>query len=215
MPSIDEGVLRSTEKRKSQQQRQNDVGADLEKGIGAVADAAGRFGAAAAQAASKRVPGLEREIGAASKRIESGLGSEMKSIEKEMGIAADASKRAGSEFGSEIKGLEKEMNQIKAELPRISKAIKRMTARKVDTKGLVLPNLPLADQVSELERIIEGLNENIFNTEQMSIISDELTGLQQVSQSTNAKGEDISKSLLQLRDNRLDAAVRLIQGKVN
>ncbi|MEM3181325.1 MAG: hypothetical protein QXS17_02515 [Candidatus Micrarchaeaceae archaeon] len=44
-------------------------------------------------------------------------------------------------------------------------------------KGLVLPTLSLNDQISDLEKIDEGLKEHVFNSEQLKIIKLEANGL--------------------------------------
>ncbi|MEM3781445.1 MAG: hypothetical protein QXT43_00580 [Candidatus Micrarchaeaceae archaeon] len=44
-------------------------------------------------------------------------------------------------------------------------------------KGLVLPTLSLNDQISDLEKIDEGLKERVFNSEQLKIIRLEANGL--------------------------------------
>ncbi|MDE1856871.1 MAG: hypothetical protein KGH98_02175 [Candidatus Micrarchaeota archaeon] len=126
---------------------------------------------------------------------------------------ATASARIGSMIGEELgSALAREVKQLGTQLPRVTNTVRRMTERRIDTSGLVLPNLPMQDQISELERIIEGLNENIFNTEQASIVREELLGLSQVAPS-QAKGAD--PALVQLRDSRLQTALGMLGSRVN
>jgi hypothetical protein len=78
----------------------------------------------------------------------------------------------------------------------------------------VLPKLSVADQISELERIIEGLNEHVFNSEQLEIIKEEVLGLKRAVQ----KGEQEKETgdperflaLCILRDSRLDMVLDLL-----
>ncbi|MGC8687487.1 MAG: hypothetical protein ACP5RM_02180 [Candidatus Micrarchaeia archaeon] len=88
--------------------------------------------------------------------------------------------------------------------------------KRVNTSQLVLPNLTLADQIAELERIIEGLKENVFDNEHMQIVVEELTGLNQVVNDMKKKGtaskSELEQSLINLRDERLIEALALLPG---
>jgi hypothetical protein len=88
--------------------------------------------------------------------------------------------------------------------------------KRVNTSQLVLPNLTLADQIAELERIIEGLKENVFDNEHMQIVIEELTGLNQVVSDAKKKGvvskSELEQSLINLRDERLIEALALLPG---
>ena len=59
----------------------------------------------------------------------------------------------------------------------LSAALVRHPSIKQKEGENVLSKLSLADQVAELERIIEGLNEHAFNNEQLGIIRKEALGL--------------------------------------
>lgn len=90
--------------------------------------------------------------------------------------------------------------------------------KKVNMKDLVLPNLSVADQISELERIIEGLRENIFNDEQFDIVVQEAYGLEQtvIDEKKRLKGRppsenELEKSLYDIRDQRLTEVATLLQ----
>ncbi|MCW6159859.1 MAG: hypothetical protein LVQ95_02090 [Candidatus Micrarchaeales archaeon] len=88
--------------------------------------------------------------------------------------------------------------------------------KKVKIEELVLPNLSLADQISELERIIEGLKENVFDQEHLAVITDEMRGLRQVAvDETKSRRREklnpLEQSLWDLRNQRLTDAILLIQ----
>ncbi len=90
--------------------------------------------------------------------------------------------------------------------------------KKVNMKELVLPNLSIADQISELERIIEGLRENIFDSEQTDIVMQEIYGMEQtvMDEKKKLKGKppsenELEKSLYDIRDQRLTEAATLLQ----
>lgn len=151
----------------------------------------------------------------ASERLGSAVAGEIApKLKKEARATAAATAKAGSAIGEELSTtLAKEVKQIGSQLPRVAENVKRMTEKRIDISGLVLPNLPVADQVSELERIIEALNENIFNTEQVSIVRQELEGLRQVIASRPDKG--IDPAIAQLRESRLQAALGMLESRVN
>lgn len=92
-------------------------------------------------------------------------------------------------------------------------AIKR---KKVKTEELVLPNLSLADQISELERIIEGLKESVFDQEHLDVITEEMRGLRQIAvdeakSKRREKLNPLEQSLWDIRNQRLTDAILLLQ----
>ncbi|MGC8669557.1 MAG: hypothetical protein ACP5TL_00160 [Candidatus Micrarchaeia archaeon] len=116
-------------------------------------------------------------------------------------------KKAKLELGSLIK-------KLGAAARKPSYKIKR-----VNISELVLPNLTLADQIAELERIIEGLKENVFDSEHIIIVEEELYGLDQMlsdlrKQNKLVPKSELEKSLFDLRDQRLSEALSLLH-KVN
>jgi hypothetical protein len=76
----------------------------------------------------------------------------------------------------------------------------------------VLPTLSLQDQISELEKISEGLDEQVFSDEQLKIIKDEVYGLRD-----RIKGEKISatdefqKSLINLRNQKINEVIKKLK----
>ena len=61
----------------------------------------------------------------------------------------------------------RELGTVAQRLASAMPRIKEMRRRRINVKDLVLPNLSTADQISELERIIEGLRENVFDGEHL------------------------------------------------
>ena len=88
---------------------------------------------------------------------------------------------------------------------------------KFNEKDLVLPKLSIADQISELERIIEGLKEQVFDENHKEVVLQEIYGL---SVYIERSSKDLRKrkitlnqteqSLWALRQQRLDEAMGLI-----
>ncbi len=76
-----------------------------------------------------------------------------------------------------IAGTGKELRGV---FGRMSDDLQKSMAKKEERKygNLVLPNLAIQDQIAELEKISLGLDENVFNPGQLSIIKEELRGLQ-------------------------------------
>ncbi|MEM0086917.1 MAG: hypothetical protein QW774_00655 [Candidatus Micrarchaeaceae archaeon] len=78
---------------------------------------------------------------------------------------------------------------------------------KVKVGKLVLPTLSLQDQLSELEKINEGLDENVFNGEQLKIIRQEIFGLAETLRYEKSKSLDaFQASLAAMRAKRLEEA---------
>ncbi len=115
--------------------------------------------------------------------------------------------------GTEVADLTKEID-----VPRI----KGFDIKKINEGDLVLPNLSMADQISELEKILEGLKENVFDDKHIGVVIEELYGLVDV---TNQEKRRIKKSrttmsqleqsLWALRDERLTTAISLLTSARN
>ncbi len=79
--------------------------------------------------------------------------------------------------------FEKELGQAASKLESIAKVNKSVERKlqeqkeRKQMKGLVLPTLSINDQLSDLEKINEGLDEGVFNEEQLEIIRLEANGL--------------------------------------
>ncbi|MEM0094310.1 MAG: hypothetical protein QXV17_00800 [Candidatus Micrarchaeaceae archaeon] len=79
--------------------------------------------------------------------------------------------------------------------------------RKVKVGKLILPTLSLQDQLSELEKINEGLDENVFNDEQLKVIRQEVFGLAETLRYEKPKSLDaFQASLAAMRAKRLEEA---------
>ncbi len=123
------------------------------------------------------------------------------------------------EYGQQ---LEEQAKKAKGELESIISEIKlekiHLRLRKVKQSELILPNLSPTDQISELEKIIEGLKENVFDEEHLAIIKEEIYGLlDSVNKSKKkiSKKEvvltDFDRSVMELRDERLNDALALLE----
>jgi hypothetical protein len=85
-------------------------------------------------------------------------------------------------------------------------------------KNLVLPNLPIAEQVPELEKIIEGVRNNIFDETQTATLRKELKGLQvEISKEnaamrkSGAQLTDSEKQIRAVREQRMNEAAAMVK----
>ncbi len=119
-----------------------------------------------------------------------------------------------SQLTEQKQNVANELSKIASSLSSSIPDIKEFTRRKINTKELVLPNLSAADQISELERIIEGLKEQVFDQAHVNVVSQEVYGLKQVVNDSKKKKKVVGvleASLLELRDQRLDEAIALLE----
>ncbi len=111
---------------------------------------------------------------------------------------------------TELLGIVKRLAAKKSPIGEISR-------KKIDIGELVLPSLSTADQISELEKIIEGLRENVFDQEHLEVVANEVYGLKQVTAASHrgkprrgGEQAELDQSLMELRDQRLDDAIALL-----
>ena len=114
--------------------------------------------------------------------------------------------------------VSKELGQIVGRIGAGVTQFGEIGRKRINIKDLVLPSLSLADQISELERIIEGLKQQIFDGEHMEIVAQEVYGMRQYIQDTKRSGKagaeslgELERSLRDIRDQRIDEAVTLIE----
>ncbi len=81
-----------------------------------------------------------------------------------------------------------------------------LTVRKVRSEDLVLPKLSVTDQIGELEKIITGLKEGAFNSDQVEVVEEELYGLGKEVRRGHAQPVVAESNLLSLRNERLNEA---------
>ncbi|MEM3841291.1 MAG: hypothetical protein QXN59_01180 [Candidatus Micrarchaeaceae archaeon] len=94
---------------------------------------------------------------------------------------------------------------------------KYMSAKKVDVDMMVLPSLSMSDQIAELERIMEGIKEGIFDAEHFEIVMEEVYALvksvnerKKRLKKSGAKLSAIEQSLWLVRDKRLEEVIKAI-----
>ncbi len=110
-----------------------------------------------------------------------------------------------------------EMKEATAEMP--SKQMIKASIKRINMKDLVLPSVSMSDQISELERIIEGLKENVFDEEHLDIVIQEVYGLSQYVEKADKdlkkrhiELSQLERSLWQIRDQRLKEATAILSG---
>ena len=110
--------------------------------------------------------------------------------------------------------------QADLQVPQTPAALKGIKVKKVSLKDLVLPNLSLPDQVSELERIIESVREGVLDREHIDVVKQEVYGLyyfielqrKQVAKEKK-KLNTLEQSMWNLRDQRLIDAISALKQK--
>jgi hypothetical protein len=83
-------------------------------------------------------------------------------------------------------------------------------------KQLILVNLPINEQITELEQIIYGLINAEFNQEELKIIKREVEGLYievQREKIDLTKLNENERALIEARNNALERAIRLLKGE--
>ncbi len=124
---------------------------------------------------------------------------------------------------AEYPGLQEAMAGVQeaeeAKPSRLSRlaSIGRTKAR-IDTSKLVLPNLQLSDQITEIERIIDGLKQGAFDKEHVQVVIEEVYGLKQAvdDQKKDRRGHakamtSAEQALWNMRDKRIANAIILLQ----
>jgi hypothetical protein len=113
----------------------------------------------------------------------------------------------------------------KMELGKITERLgefeEEMKMRGINTTGLVLPSLSTADQITELERIIEGLQGHIFDKDHIETIEQEVYGLSKIVKLQKAKqarvktkppAQDAETAEMEgIRNQRLESALNLMK----
>ncbi len=109
-----------------------------------------------------------------------------------------AGAKAGEDIIREIGGAAKELEDA---LSSIGSVMAKVTEAKPG-KGLVLPGLSPSDQLSELEKIMEGIDTGAFDKEHMGIIRMEVSGLSK-SLAVRKAPQGADTGILALRDKKL------------
>ncbi len=114
--------------------------------------------------------------------------------------------------------FEKELNNAASRLEKIasvSKSVEKKIQERQEQKrlkGLILPTLSLSDQISDLEKINEGLKEGVFNAEQLKIIKLETSGLARLI--AEGKQPNVPTDLAELRNKLLKQVIDVVDSNV-
>jgi len=110
-----------------------------------------------------------------------------------------------------------ELSAITGALPKTAPKIEEVQIS-MNMKDLVLPNLPIAEQVPELENIIEALRSNILDSEQLATVRKELQGLrtemaneEAAMKKSGTVPSDSEEVLQEVREQRLAAALAMVK----
>jgi hypothetical protein len=150
---------------------------------------------AAGMVAGKEYSGMKTAVSGLERRTISQIGE----IYRE---AEDMEKKAAEELSNAIGKIES-----------TAKTGIRAREKQEEREEAVLPTLPIADQISELEKIAEGLDSNSFDHEQLDVIKGELGSLKQsVSAEKPANENGLERSMRVLRNSRMDYVLALLKG---
>jgi hypothetical protein len=140
-----------------------------------------------------------------------------KQAQQAQGLEANKLKQGGAPSAGNER-VKEEMQKMIGGLPEIRPKFGEFKIRRTNAGDLVLPNLPISDQIQELERIIAVLKENVLNKEQRATIGTELEGLDRYvrklkkESAKEKKGRSKSdQSLWEMRDQRLREAGSLFR----
>jgi len=112
--------------------------------------------------------------------------------------------------------FKKDLEEAASKLSVIAKAgseisnVVKEEREKAKTKGLVLPTLSINDQISDLEKISEGLKEQVFTKEQIDIIVLEANGLARLI--AQGKQPNVPTDLAELRNRLLKEIIDEVGG---
>ncbi|MGC8478739.1 MAG: hypothetical protein ACP5NE_02330 [Candidatus Micrarchaeia archaeon] len=125
-----------------------------------------------------------------------------------------------SPIAREEEEVKKDLAEIKDKISGIVPKVKEIKKPRAKSSDLVLPTLSLTDQIAELERVIEGIKEGIFDEEHLEIVKLEVFGLHDIVEKAERKkkraeanGSEIEGSLVEVRNQRLEEAIALLQNR--
>jgi hypothetical protein len=119
-----------------------------------------------------------------------------------------------------VQNVKEEMSAFAKKLPSASAPSQPINTfqMKVDSSDdIILPKLSIQDQISELERMIEGIKEHVFNADQLNVIKKEVNGLSaQIMQERKGGApkdtSDIQAQLVLVRDQRIGTVISALSG---
>jgi chaperonin cofactor prefoldin len=112
-------------------------------------------------------------------------------------------------FAQELKSATASLEKIAKVSKEIEEAVSKQKEEK-KLKGLVLPTLSLSDQISDLEKIKEGLEERVFNEQQLEIIKLEANGLARLI--AEGKQPNAPTDLAETRNSLLKEVIDMVGG---
>ncbi|MEM0201020.1 MAG: hypothetical protein QXD23_01295 [Candidatus Micrarchaeaceae archaeon] len=113
-----------------------------------------------------------------------------------------------------IKDAEKELGTTVLNISKdVITDIKDMSIPSVRKNKLVLVYLSTEDQINELEKINLGLDQNVFDKEQLDVIKEEINGLDGYVKSMNKKGLEVSGDS-QIRNERLEEVIKKLDNTI-
>ena len=108
-------------------------------------------------------------------------------------------------------------NEMKSAASKLQRKSAKVNVKHINVSDMVLPSLSMADQISELERVIEGLRERVFDQEHLEIVVQEVYALKQVVEKQDKEMKKqhanltaLEQSMWQVRAQRLNDALSII-----
>ncbi|MDE1870191.1 MAG: hypothetical protein KGH71_04385 [Candidatus Micrarchaeota archaeon] len=134
------------------------------------------------------VVNVNKEVAQTASQIRQRIGSV--EIQKSIVSANKEMLSAAKEIGGIVGGAGKELGGM------IQEGIAKAKAKK-----LILPNLSVQDQIHELEGISDGIDQKVFDAEQLGIIRQEIDGIKEIGRALKGVAIDPSqREMLALRD---------------
>ncbi len=134
--------------------------------------------------------------------------NELQETMRKMGIAAE-------EKPTEIASAQRQparLGSVEYALRKLEvMGAKAVAVRRVRDEDLVLPRLSVTDQIGELEKIITGLKEGAFGSDQLEVVGDELYGLSKAVKKRGAQPVVAESNLISLRNERLREATKELE----
>jgi hypothetical protein len=118
-----------------------------------------------------------------------------------------------SDVEKSIASINLQKREPKEANPGEYKKLKTVAISKRIMKNAVLPNLSVSDQVSELEKIIEGIKEGVFDKAHIDIIKREVKDLNDILKIERMENPNVQEDPMEgLRDLRLSDVMALLSG---
>ena len=127
--------------------------------------------------------------------------------------AAEAGKKGGVFMHRDMEKAQGELHGIFGGIIKKNRKEHAAEAMPVEDNSNIMIGLSYQDQISELEQIMSGLDENVFEGEHKAIIRDEVLGLKKYAKKERKPVDKAEAELITIRNKRLDEAISKLKAK--